>query len=145
LKKRYKLCICILISLFVLLDINVYKTLTFTFNDLKHGTPIGDALESPDNKYSAIAYAMPYGGVDVRVEVINNKLKTKKTIYHADYKSDFELKWIDNKTLYIKNEDLDYNDVKSKKLNIYNDIYDETGSACRSLVLKHQYKNCFEE
>jgi hypothetical protein len=51
-------------------------------------------------------------------------------------KTDFELKWTGDSTLFIKNKDRDYYEVRSMKLNIFNDIYDESGAACHSFVLK---------
>ncbi|MFX3633079.1 MAG: DUF5412 family protein [Candidatus Pristimantibacillus sp.] len=147
-KKRYKILtiICAAIVLFI-----GYNRYFFTFNHLKadyYESPV----ESPEGTYSAKAYYVYYGGaaggVNVAVDIINNKDNNAKgkTIYYADAQRQVYLEWKDEETIYIRNEAYEYpQSSRSIELNINKEIYHDTGLACDSWLLKGDYEACYEK
>lgn len=141
-----------MISALLFLGIFVYRTCFFTFGEIDTDyTQKGPGpLPSPTEKYIANAYYELYGGaaggVNVWVEITYKNSKNKvKTVYYSDAKSDFSLKWVDDNTLYIVNNDPDYSDSnRSIKLNIDKEIYDEQGVACTSWLMKDEYEKCYQ-
>lgn len=131
--------------------IYVYRNYFFTFDriDEKYTQKGPGPVPSPTERYTANAYYEPYGGaaggVNVWVEVTYNNEKNKaKTVYYADAKDNFSMKWVDDDTLQILNDDPAYpNSDRSIKLVIGKEIYHENGLACKSWLMKGEYKNCY--
>lgn len=141
------LAIICLISL-TIIGYNNYSKYTYNMHAHEQGILYKNTM-SPDKNYIAKAYGFPYGGamggVNVRVDILSTNGNYKKTIYYAQLYDDFRISWIDNKTLTIKNlSDSRKGPNRSITLNIFKQIYDEKGTACKSFVLKGQYKKCFQ-
>ncbi|MGD6901610.1 DUF5412 family protein [Bacillus infantis] len=153
-KKRFpnKFLIAALAGAILVSSIYVYETYFFTFSKIdRDNVQMGPgSLTSPYKEFTAAAFYEPYGGaaggVNVWVEVTNNHKKTNvQTVYYADAKSDFSMKWIDEDTLYILNDDPDYpNSNRSIKLKIGREIYHENGLACKSLLMKDEFETCYQ-
>nr|WP_283246041.1 DUF5412 family protein [Bacillus suaedae] len=139
-------------GVFLVSSIYLYEMYFFTFSEidrefLQEGP--GSVL-SPTETYTANAYYELYGGaaggVNVWVEIIDNTKKDNaKIVYYSDAKSDFSMEWIDGNNLYILNEERD--DPASKrsiKLEVGKEIYHENGLACQSLLMKDDYKTCYQ-
>lgn len=130
----------------------IYEMYFFTFSDIdRRFIQKGpDSVISPTEEYTANAYYEPYGGaaggVNVWIEITNNKKKNSvQTVYYSDAKSDFSMKWVDEDTLYILNDEPEYpNSNRSIKLEIGKEIYHENGLACKSLLMKDQYETCYQ-
>nr|WP_241156831.1 DUF5412 family protein [Bacillus sp. FJAT-42376] len=108
-------------------------------------------ISSPSETYTANAFYELYGGaaggVNVWVEITeNNEAGNIKTIYYSDAKDDFSMKWMDEDTLYILNDNPEYPDSdRSIKLDVTKEIYDENGRACQSLLMKDEYEKCYQD
>ncbi len=91
-------------------------------------------------------YGGAAGGVNVWVEITYNEEDDKtKTIYYAPGKSHFTMKWLDNDTLNIINRTSQVpSEDRSVKLQVGKEIYDESGAACNSLIMKAVYETCYE-
>ncbi|MTH54820.1 hypothetical protein GKZ89_15565 [Bacillus mangrovi] len=130
-----------------------YQTYFFTFSSIdRSNMEQGPGpVPSPSGNYSAHAFYEPYGGaaggVNVWVEITHHQEKEKvKTIYFADAKIDFSMKWIDDDQLSIVNNDPDYPDEdRSIVLKPDKEIYDESGLACQSLLMKDEYERCYQD
>lgn len=150
-KKQFpkKLLIASLTSTFLFLGIFVYTNYLFSFDNLE-GEFYKGPVNSPNEKYTANAYFINYGGaaggVNVRVEVTdNNKNDKSKTVYYSDAKSDFSMEWKSENTLYIKNDDPEYpNSNRSIELEIGKEIYHDSGLACQSWLMKDEYETCYQ-
>ncbi|WP_331712025.1 DUF5412 family protein [Bacillus sp. SJS] len=131
----------------------LYQTYFFTFNKIdRQNTQKGPGpISSPSEKYTANAFYELYGGaaggVNVWVEITeNNEAGNIKTIYYSDAKDDFSMKWLDEDTLYILNDNPEYPDSdRSIKLNVDNEIYDENGRACQSLLMNDEFERCYQD
>ncbi|MFE6167982.1 DUF5412 family protein [Viridibacillus arvi] len=133
-------------------SIYIYEMYYFTFGEIdrefiqKGPGPV----TSPTEKYTANAYYEPYGGaaggVNVWVEITNNIEKNKvQTVYYSDAKSDFSMKWLDEDTLYILNDESNYpNSNRSIELEVGKEIYHENGLACKSLLMQDEYETCYQ-
>lgn len=147
-----KLLITTLCGVILVSSIYVSETYFFTFSEIdKENSQKGPGpVTSPTDEYTANAYYEPYGGaaggVNVWVEVTNNKEDNKvHTVYYSDAKSNFSMKWVDKDTLFILNNEPEYpNSNRSMELEIGKEIYDETGLACRSLIMKDEYETCYQ-
>lgn len=127
-----------------------YHSYFFTFDRIDKDfaqTEAGPIL-SPTEKYTANAYYEPYGGaaggVNVWVEITEHEMDEVKTIYYSDAKSEIRLEWEDEETLYVKNIDARNQEDRSIALNVGEEIYDELGLACKSLLMKGKYKSCYQ-
>ncbi|HLR11362.1 MAG TPA: DUF5412 family protein [Sporosarcina sp.] len=132
-------------------SIYVYETYFFTFSEIdKEFTQNGPGpITSPTEKYTANAYYEPYGGaaggVNVWVEITYNSNNKVKTVYYADAKDNFSMKWLDEDRLYILNDNPEFlNSNRSIKLEIGKEIYHENGLACKSLIMKDEYETCYQ-
>lgn len=133
-------------------SIYIYEMYFFTFSEIdREFTQKGPGpVLSSTEEYTANAYYEPYGGaaggVNVWVEITNNnKMNNVQTVYYSDAKSNFSMEWLGENTLYIRNDDPDYpNSNRSIKLEIGKEIYHESGLACKSLLLKDDYENCYQ-
>ncbi|MEK4426087.1 DUF5412 family protein [Solibacillus sp. FSL K6-1523] len=133
-------------------SIYLYETYFFTFSEIdREYTQDGPGpIISPTEKYTANAFYEPYGGaaggVNVWVEITYNNEENKvDTVYYGDAKSDFTMKWIDEDTLFIQNDEPDFpNSDRSIELEIGNEIYHENGLACKSLLMKDDYETCYQ-
>ncbi len=141
------ICICGFIGIFM------YIQYFFTFDTInKQHTQNGPGpIFSPTEEYSANAYYEPYGGagpsgdVNVWIEITHTKDNIRKIVYYADAKSHFSMKWIDENTLSIVNEELlTPTSNRSIELNIDEEIYHENGLACQSLLMKNSYEKCYQ-
>jgi hypothetical protein len=107
-------------------------------------------VNSTNEKYTANAYYMNYGGaaggVNVWVEITYNDENGKpKTVYFSDAKSNFSMEWKDEDTLYIVYEEPEYpKSIRSIELEIGKEIYHESGLACKSLLMKDEYETCYQ-
>ncbi|WP_240374060.1 DUF5412 family protein [Bacillus piscicola] len=136
----------------LIFSIYLYESYFFTFSEIDRAfvQPGPGPVTSPTEEYTANAYYEPYGGaaggVNVWVEITDNHEKNKvQTIYYSDAKSDFSMKWMDENTLYIQNNEPDYpNSNRSIELEIGKEIYHENGLACKSLLMKDEYETCFQ-
>jgi energy-coupling factor transporter transmembrane protein EcfT len=144
---KYSL-IASLTGIIALFSIFVYSQYFFTFDKLQGELLVGP-VNSHNNKYTANAYYETYGGaaggVNVWVEITYNDENDKmKTVYYSDGKSHFSMEWKNEDKLYIVNEEPGYpNSNRSIELEIGKDIYDESGLACQSFLMKNEYETCF--
>lgn len=126
-----------------------YTKYFFTFNHLE-GEFYKGQVDSPTGKYTANSYFRNYGGAaggtNVWVEITNNDENNKiSTIYYSDGKGYFEMKWKDKNTIYIRNDGgtEEPGSDRSMELEIGKEIYDETGRACDSWLMKNEYETCY--
>ncbi|MBM7602643.1 hypothetical protein JOC75_000613 [Metabacillus crassostreae] len=133
-------------------SIYIYETYFFTFSEINRASiqkGPGPVI-SPTEEYTANAYYEPYGGaaggVNVRVEITNNYVKNKsQVVYYSDAKSNFAMKWLNEDTLYIINDEPDFpNSNRSIELEIGKEIYHRNGLACKSLLMKDEYETCYQ-
>lgn len=69
-----------------------------------------------------------------------------KIVYYPRAQNEVHANWEDTETLFISNKDTPFpNDDRSIKLNNTEDIYHDTGRACRSILLKGTYTNCYSK
>lgn len=105
------------------------------------------AVLSPSKQYEAQInyelYGGAAGGVNVFVEVTDLHTNTTKVIYLADAQSTISVAWIDETQLHVKN--LSVSDDFSITLNVTEDIYHQNGLACKSLLMKNLYANCYSD
>lgn len=78
------------------------------------------------------------------VEVEQTQTGEKKKVYSSNHKDDFSISWKSSDILSIQNETPKYNDYRNIDLNVNTDIYEESGAACRSLLLKGKFENCYK-
>ncbi|MEK3980502.1 DUF5412 family protein [Psychrobacillus sp. FSL K6-2836] len=148
-----KLLIASLSGVVLVSSIYIYEMYFFTFSEIdREFTQMGPGpIKSPAEEYTANAYYEPYGGaaggVNVWVEIINNNEENSvQTVYYSDAKSNFSMKWMDENTLYILNDEPDYpNSNRSIELEIGKEIYHENGLACKSLLMKDEYETCYRK
>ena len=144
-KKRYRVSIFLFVVFALLFVYNKY-TYTFEFNG---GEFYKGPVTSPTEAYTANAYYKTYGGaaggVNVWVEITYNDEKDKiKTIYYAPGKSYFSMKWVEEATLHIINRATGVpSEDRSIQLQIGKEIYDESGAACNSILMKDEYETCY--
>jgi hypothetical protein len=147
LRKRYK--ILILIFLVTLLIIG-YKKYFFSFDSLGQGIYFKGPVDSPNGKYTANSYYKNYGGATggakVWVGITNNDNNKITTIYYGEGSNNFEMKWKDENTIYIRNDEgYEYPDSdRSVELEIGKEIYDESGRACNSWIMKNENETCYQ-
>lgn len=147
-----KLLIAAITGVMLVSSIYLYETYFFTFSKIdRENIQEGPGpVPSPTEKFTANAYYEPYGGaaggVNVWVEITNNGEKNSiQTVYYADAKSSFSMKWIDEDTLYILNDEPDFpNSNRSIELEIGKEIYHENGLACKSWLMKGEYETCYQ-
>ncbi|MFE4709453.1 DUF5412 family protein [Paenibacillus sp. NPDC056722] len=144
-KKRYLVILLLIFGILLLIGYNRYF---YSFKSLDNATLFLGPIESPDGQYNANAYYLEYGGaaggVMYIVEVEQMQTGKKKKVYSSNHKDDFSLSWKPSDILSIKNESPKYNDYRNIDLNVNTDIYEESGAACRSLLLKGEFENCYE-
>lgn len=127
-----------------------YKKYFFTFNSLGQGTYYKGPVNSSNGKYTADSYFKTWGGATggahIWVEITNNENSEIQTIYYSDGKSNFSMEWKNDNAIYIRNDDgPEYPDSdRSMELEIGKEIYDETGKACDSLIMKDEYETCYK-
>lgn len=147
-----KLLIATLVGIALSTSIYIYESYFFTFDKInRESMQDGPGpISSPNEQYTAKAYYEPYGGaaggVNVWVEITNKREKNKvQTVYYSDAKANITMKWLDDDTLSIQNDDPAYSDSnRSIELKIGKEIYDESGLACRSLLMKNDYETCYQ-
>ncbi|SFM39265.1 DUF5412 family protein [Salibacterium qingdaonense] len=145
-KKLSAFCLAGIVTLLI---ISGYQTYFFTFDETK-GNINQEPVESPNGTYTAVRYDLPYGGaaggVNVRVQVRENGTNNDPgTVYFADAKRQFQLEWEDNSTLKVTNKSLEYPDSnRSVELDVEDEVYHETGRACKSWLLKDEYDTCYQ-
>ncbi|MFJ7666920.1 DUF5412 family protein [Lysinibacillus sp. NPDC097195] len=137
LKKLIKVIFVVILLLFFYYE---YKYFTFDFmykGDLKDGKPV----VSPNGDYSAQIYYENYGGaaggVNLIVNIINQKSNKEQTIYFSDAKGNVILNWKDPNVLSVTNYDQFEN--RNVDLIVGKEIYDENGGACQHYKIKKQY------
>jgi len=145
-KKRY---VILLLFAFSILSLIGYNRYFYHFEALGNkATLFRGPIESPDGKYKASAFYIPYGGaaggILYMVEVEEAQSGKRKTIYSSNHKEKFSLDWQSSEVLAIKNESPKYNEHRNIELNVNSDIYEESGAACRSLLLRGKYENCYK-
>lgn len=138
-----------LIGLILFVSILVYIQYFFSFNDINQNSmQEGPEISSPTGKYTANAYYEPYGGaaggVNVWIEITNNMENNNKIIYYADAKNNFQMNWMDEESLSITNTDEGNHTNKTVLLKVANEIYHENGLACQSILMKNDYKECYQ-
>ena len=129
----------------------IYNQYFFTFDriDRAHTQQVARPVESPNASYTAEAFYEFYGGVlggvNVLVEVTDNKNGKTNIIYYAEAKATVRLVWRDDVTLAIYNEEYN-NDLNGEVvLNVINEIYHDRGLACQSVLLRKSYQTCYED
>ncbi len=137
-----------LIGLTLFSGIFVYLDYFFTFDRIDRSRmQIGPEVPSPEGHYTAHAYYEPYGGsaggVNVWIEIENHAANTVKTVYYADANSRLSLTWADEQTLAIENAGEDPASDRNATLDVDTEIYHDTGAACRSLLMKKDYEQCY--
>lgn len=124
-KKRYIILLLFVFGTLLLIGYNRYF---YNFKSLNNAALLTNPIESPNGKYKASVYYIPYGGAAggvlhiVQVEQIQTG--KKKTVYSSNHKRDFSISWISSDILYIKNESPEYKEYRSIELNVDTDIYD---------------------
>ncbi|WLR57805.1 DUF5412 family protein [Mesobacillus subterraneus] len=137
-----------MLVVFSMICMFVYKKFIYTF-EFNNGEFFVGPVESPNGKYTANSYYKTYGGaaggVNVWVEINEGTGNKVRTIYYAPGKSNFSMNWVDDETLNITNEAPGVpKENRSTKLTIGKEIYDESGAACDSWVMKDEYETCYE-
>ena len=133
------------------LALMVYNQYFFTFDriDKAHTQQVARPVESPKGAFTAEAFYEFYGGVlggvNVFVEVTDNKNVETKIIYYAEAKAFVRLVWRDDETLAIYNEDYNRDPNDEVVLNVSNEIYHDRGLACQSVLLRKKFKTCYED
>ncbi|RLL48422.1 hypothetical protein D8M04_03945 [Oceanobacillus piezotolerans] len=141
-RKRNKILIFIIMAIILVIG---YQKYFFTFDRLGQGTYYKGPADSPTVKYTANSYYKHYGGAtggaNIWVEITNNESNEIKTIYYSDGKSNFSMQWVNDNTIYIRNDEgPEYPDSgRNIELEIGKEIYDESGRACESWVMKSEY------
>lgn len=152
-KKNFpkKLLLAALTGAALFLGLFVYRNYFFTFErlDTANSQKGPGPVTSPGGKYTANAFYEPYGGaaggVNVWVDITNTDNKKVKTIYYSDAKNNFSLDWKNDNSLTILNDDPEYpNSSRTITLKVDQEIYDENGWACRSLLMKKEYTKCYQ-
>ena len=145
-KKSYRIFLFLIVGIVLLF---VYNRYTYTF-EFKDGEFYNGPVKSPTGEYTATAYYKTYGGaaggVNIWVEITYNEENDKiKAIYYAQGKSHFLMKWADEDTLDIINQSPEFpSEDRSVELQIGKEIYDESGAACNSIIMKIEYETCYE-
>lgn len=127
-----------------------YKKFFFTFDSLNEDAYYKGPVDSPNGKYTADSYFKHYGGATggafVWVTITNHENSKARTIYFSDGKSNFEMEWKDDNTIFIRNDSgPEYPDSdRSIELEIGKEIYDESGRACESWIMKDKYETCYQ-
>lgn len=129
-------------------SIFVYLEYFFTFDRIDRSRmQIGPEASSPEGHYTAHAYYEPYGGaaggVNVWVEIENHAANTVKTVYYADANPRISLTWAGEQTLAIENAGEHPSSDRNAILNVDNEIYHDTGWACKSLLMRNDYEQCY--
>lgn len=144
-KKRYIIISLLIFGILLLIGYNRYF---YNFKSLDNTTLLLGPIESPDGKFEASSYYLNYGGaaggVIYIVEVEQTQTGEKKKVYSSNHKDDFSISWKSSDILSIKNESPKYNDYRNIDLNVNTDIYEESGAACRSILLKRNFENCYK-
>lgn len=139
----------IFICAVILVGIGYHKYF-FSFDILGEGTYYKGPCESPNGTYTADSYYQTYGGAaggaKIWIQITNEENDESQFIYYSDGKSNFDVKWVAEHTIFIKNnEGPAYPEAdRSISLEIGNEIYDESGRACDSWVMKEEYNKCYE-
>lgn len=145
---KYSLIVS-LTGIITVVTLFLYTQYFFTFNNLE-GELYKGPVVSPDGKYTANAYYMTYGGaaggVNLWVEISHNdETNRTETVYFSDAKSEFSIEWMDEDTVFIKNDDPEYlTSNRSIELQIGKEIYHDNGLACKSLLMKDKYETCYQ-
>lgn len=146
-----KLTMATAAGLTLLLAIFIYIQYFFTFGLIEKDNmqPGVGPILSLNETYAATVYYEPYGGVlggvNVWMEVKNEKEDSTKIVYYADAKSEVVVHWEDDTTLAITNVDPnDPNINRNITLKIEHEIYHENGLACQSLLLLSSYETCYQ-
>jgi len=139
----------VLVLIFIYIGLLVYSTYFFTFRDLK-GELLQRPVISPTGKYTANAYYKPYGGAAGGIKgwvMIKDDKGDERIVYYGEANTDFRMRWIDDHTLYINNEEPGFpEESRSVKLNLEEKvIYHDTGEACKSLLMKNDYDKCLSK
>lgn len=150
-KNRFpkKLLVASLVGIGMFFGIFVYLNYFFTFDQLK-GETFKEPVSSPTKKYTANAYLQNYGGavggVKIWVNITNHEDNDQiKTVYYGESSSNFFMHWIDEETISISHNSRNYFDAEEGiELDVRTDIFDETGIACTSLLMKDEYENCYQ-
>jgi len=137
LKKLIKVIFVVFLLLFFYYEY-IYFTFDFMYKgDLKDGKPV----VSPNGDYSAQIYYENYGGaaggVNLIVNIINQKSNKEQTIYFSDAKGNVILNWKGPNVLSVTNYDQYEN--RNVDLIVGKEIYDENGGACQHYKIKKQY------
>lgn len=139
-----KLLIATLAGGWIVGSIVVYETYFFTFEriDRTHMQEGVQVVASPNGTYAASVFYEPYGGavggVNVWVEVTDFQKEKTNVIYYADADAEVTVEWVDDETLIVHNNN-------STKLRVEDEIFHEFGRACRSVLMKHAYKTCYQD
>ncbi|KYG33390.1 DUF5412 family protein [Alkalihalobacillus trypoxylicola] len=125
---------------------NTYDTLTYSFEESSFPGAPGErysTVTSPKKTFTAFAYTYSGGGaagfVNVSVEIKNKTTEETHTIYYGDEILGFKMSWLNEETIEISDS------YRKVILNVKEDIFDYMGSACRSLKMKSQYRNCYHD
>jgi hypothetical protein len=142
---RYKVLLLIIFSMICMF---VCKKFAYTF-EFNNGEFFIGPVQSLNGKYTANSYYQTYGGaaggVNVWVEITEGTGNKVRTIYYGPGKSNFCMDWLDDETLNITNDAPAFpNENRSIKLTIGKEIYDESGAACASWVMKDEFETCYE-
>jgi hypothetical protein len=146
--KRLAIACALIVS--VILIVVSYRTIFFSFDRLEEGTYYKGPFESPEGKYTADSYYKTYGGaaggVKIWVEVTNEENKESQIVYYGSGKSNFDVKWEGEHTIFIKNnEGPAFPEADSSiALEVGEEVYDGSGRACDSWVMKEDYDQCYE-
>lgn len=147
--KNSLLVLIVSFSILTMSWIYVYYFFTFDKIDAQYSEQGMQHVISPNEEWTANTFYEQYGGaaggVNVVVKVTNLKTNETKTIYYANAYSLVSLSWENHNTLFIRNEDAAYENANASiALQVEEEIYDEFGLACQSILMKKQYKACYE-
>ncbi|MTD31360.1 DUF5412 family protein [Planomicrobium sp. YIM 101495] len=145
-KKKHRWLLLVVMGLAIWFT---YSKYAYPF-EFKNGEFYAGPVYSLDGEYAAKAYYRAYGGaaggVDIWVEVAPEAEPGEtKTVYYAPGNSHFSMEWLDERNLRIVNNTLGSPESdRTVELQVGEEIYDESGAACDSLLLKRAYRTCYE-
>lgn len=133
----------IVVGLFLVWRVIAYYTYDFSHDgDMAYEL---NPIVSPNGRYEANVYFDNYGGavggtnLIVKVRDLSEGVKApERTVYFADGKNTWLVQWLNRDILHVKNESDEYN--LSAKLIVGEEVYDQSGAACRLYKVKKHYR-----
>ena len=128
----------------------IYQQYFYTFEKIDRDPlirAIGPIVSEGQN-YAAEAYYEPDASTpnhkNIWIEIENKQTKERKVVYYGSAKNYVQLSWLENGKLAVFNA----NDPTAKnqfiELDVENEIYDESGLACKSIIVRKDIEHCFK-